>query len=114
MVTPRIPAAPSALRTGSDGGEVGGESYGVTGCRGRCLVGCGDGQPTNAQPGVAGRCRGRPELALRSKWLKTLAGSRGRRRAVVRGRAKCSVPSTPGGCYAVAMWVIPDHSQQAE
>ena len=57
---------------------------------------------------------GRPELALRSNWLTTLAGSRGRRRAVVRGRATCSVPSTPGAWYAVAMWVIADHGQQAE
>ena len=46
--------------------------------------------------------------------VEALAGRRGRRRAVILGRAKCSVPFTPGGCYAVAMWITPDHSQQAE
>ena len=92
VVTPRMPSGP-VRKPRSDGREVGRRVYGVIGCRGLRLVGCGGGLPANLQPRVAGRYQGRPALALRSNWLPTPVGSRGRQRAAVRGRATCSVPS---------------------
>ena len=47
---------PSAPRR-SDGSEVGGESTALQVAVVGVLFGCGGGQPTNAPPGLAGRCR---------------------------------------------------------